>query len=529
MKKIFMFFHGWLIFFAVNTHALNEFHGSDLSATVAIAIGNEYLVPGVSHKSRKLASEDDPFLDAYIDYSDTLAECHSGNLTADSDAMDDYDSYDDYDYSDTTSEIDLQLYSPNLVRQMLINEGGFNEMAMNAAFGASEVNNLINTLYGYLENSGQYWINNATQFGASNNASTTCTTQSNPKEKQWLTLHTIDVGQALCQVVETSGSLTDKVLPRVLVSDCGYGLKETPATGHFSKYQAALRVQLILWRTWLRSRLLFGKAEQPALTLSHPDLDHYKIIHLAMLGWRPSYTLLGSHITDYKNKNFVLWHRTIDNKTIWWNGTAHSFNTGSNSHALDVGNAKVKLLVMNEGYFNTNKWRRNRDSIILKLSQNNFSAVLTGDAYGSTEAGATSNQSGRVNILTASHHGSNTYNSNSQNWIDATTPDVVLYSAGALSRYGHARCDVYDRIQNTSYLEDIEFNIGQWSLDCYDNTNWQTHTSLTDSIPEAQFSTANDKTISVHVSFGITETVKVTKLTGSWWSSAETKYLDYEL
>ena len=76
-----------------------------------------------------------------------------------------------------------------------------------------------------------------------------------------------------------------------------------------------------------------------------------------------------------------------------------------------------------------------------------FTVVFTGDAEGITEDQARANFSGAVlaTVLTGSHHGAATFQSNDDDWAEATAPSITVFSSG--TRFGHPRCDavqIYD-------------------------------------------------------------------------------------
>jgi len=90
---------------------------------------------------------------------------------------------------------------------------------------------------------------------------------------------------------------------------------------------------------------------------------------------------------------------------------------------------------------------RNDGSLVLRVSYENFSLLLTGDVEHSGEREML--ESGRVEpvtILKAAHHGS--ASSSSQEFLDATDPSVVIFSYGAGNRYGHPADEVVERCRD---------------------------------------------------------------------------------
>ena len=108
---------------------------------------------------------------------------------------------------------------------------------------------------------------------------------------------------------------------------------------------------------------------------------------------------------------------------------------------IDVLNptASIPDVANNEAEFNDN-------SVVLKLTHGNFSALLTGDMGERNEARLTFKNATilDVDILKAGHHGSRT--SGSSAFLNAVTPEVVIISLGAGNSYGHPHQEALDRI-----------------------------------------------------------------------------------
>jgi competence protein ComEC len=93
----------------------------------------------------------------------------------------------------------------------------------------------------------------------------------------------------------------------------------------------------------------------------------------------------------------------------------------------------------NEAEFNDN-------SVVLKLTYGNFSALLTGDMEERNEARLVLKNATMLDadVLKAGHHGSRT--SSSLDFLNAVTPEVVSISLGAGNSYGHPHQEALDRI-----------------------------------------------------------------------------------
>ena len=120
---------------------------------------------------------------------------------------------------------------------------------------------------------------------------------------------------------------------------------------------------------------------------------------------------------------------------------------------IDVLNPPVNLLdsADNEAGFNDN-------SVVLKLTYGEFSALLTGDMEERNEARLVSeNTTGLdADVLKAGHHGSRT--SSSLPFLNAVTPEVVIISLGAGNTYGHPHQEALDRI-SAAFRTDIDGTI----------------------------------------------------------------------
>lgn len=88
----------------------------------------------------------------------------------------------------------------------------------------------------------------------------------------------------------------------------------------------------------------------------------------------------------------------------------------------------------------------NDNSVSLKLTYGNFSALLTGDMEERNEARLVFKNATILDadILKAGHHGSRT--SSSSGFLGAVTPEVVILSLGAGNSYGHPHQEALDRI-----------------------------------------------------------------------------------
>jgi beta-lactamase superfamily II metal-dependent hydrolase len=108
---------------------------------------------------------------------------------------------------------------------------------------------------------------------------------------------------------------------------------------------------------------------------------------------------------------------------------------------IDVLNPPAALPdgVDNEAQFNDN-------SVVLKLTYGQFSALLTGDMQETNEARLVSKNASAIDaeVLKAGHHGSRT--SSSSSFLNAVTPEVAIISLGSGNSYGHPHQEALDRL-----------------------------------------------------------------------------------
>jgi competence protein ComEC len=109
--------------------------------------------------------------------------------------------------------------------------------------------------------------------------------------------------------------------------------------------------------------------------------------------------------------------------------------------SLDVLNPPVTLMdgADDESLFNDN-------SVVIKLTYGEFSALLTGDMEATNEAGLVGTNATDLDadVMLAGYHGSST--SSSTDFLAAVTPQVVVISVGANNSYGYPHQETLERI-----------------------------------------------------------------------------------
>lgn len=223
----------------------------------------------------------------------------------------------------------------------------------------------------------------------------------------------LDVGQ---------GDATVAILPdgTVVAIDAG-GLAGTT-------FDVARRVVLPSWRALQVTAL-------HALVLTHADPDHVGGADGVLREFAPSQIWEGVPVPPHPVLR-ALRARAAAQRTVW-----RTVRPGDIDRA---GNVEIKVLHPPEPEWERQRVR-NDDSVVLELRYGDVSIVLPGDIGREVErALIPSLHLGRTVILKAAHHGSAT--SSGDEFLDATKPQAVIFSAGKNNRFGHPAKAVVERV-----------------------------------------------------------------------------------
>lgn len=257
-----------------------------------------------------------------------------------------------------------------------------------------------------------------------------------------LVVHYLNIGTGSCQIVECPGSAP-------ILFDCG-------SRGHsaedMDKEQATHYIQQVLSANSTGLRVV----------VSHPDSDHYNYIPTVLSGIIPASIWIGGCLTGAPCKlgtnSFTAWLTTMQTNGVpiykqFPTGFSYS---GQPVPALSCGLANTYIATVNIGR------SANSRSMVNLLEYNKFKILFTGDATKATQDSVIANNNGQplpLAVLTGSHHGADTKGSNNNAWASATTPKIVVFSAGTQPRYLHPRCksaNVYTSSLLSTVLHDFQ-------------------------------------------------------------------------
>ena len=170
-----------------------------------------------------------------------------------------------------------------------------------------------------------------------------------------------------------------------------------------------------------------GIAKLDGLILSHDDSDHTggatSVMQAMPVGW------VSSSLSDMHPLLQSVAHtrRCHDGENWNWDGV------------------QFEILHPAHGSSGTKKTHDNEQSCVLRISVGEHSILLAGDIEKNSEARLIREHAGKLftSLLVAPHHGSKS--SSSLDFVAATLPDYVVFTAGYRNRFGHPREEVLQR------------------------------------------------------------------------------------
>lgn len=238
-------------------------------------------------------------------------------------------------------------------------------------------------------------------------------------------IYTLPVGAGNCQVVHCPEQ------NKIVMMDCGSKGKGNIG---WTKEDAS---------TFIR-QMIDGSTEVVA-TVSHPDGDHYNYVPTVFDGLKVKDLYLGRQLNNY-DQTFNAW---VNNEQVHYAMSVHTspgyYSSSTpesnlscwrqNAHGgwdLDIA---TYILAVNAGTTS------NDSSMVIAMRYGSFQTIFTGDMTAATEQRIVSAGPPvplKSNVITGAHHGADTFGSNQPSWANATTPQLLMFSAG--ERFWHPRC-----------------------------------------------------------------------------------------
>ncbi|MFH1146460.1 MAG: DNA internalization-related competence protein ComEC/Rec2 [Pseudomonadota bacterium] len=226
----------------------------------------------------------------------------------------------------------------------------------------------------------------------------------------------LDVGQGNSALVELPGGKT-------MIIDGGGSPK--------SEFDVGERVVAPFLRTRRIHRLDY-------VVLTHPHPDHVGGLVFLLNNFDVKSVWMNGDTC--RDEIFAGWQDALSGKSI----RQHTFRDGS--FAFDIDGVRVDIFGPGEGSQLSGKSRDmlNHRSLVIRIEYGARSFLFPGDIDNAREDQLLEAAPGlRSDILLAPHHGSST--SSSENFIDAVSPEFVVFSVGARNRFHFPRTDVVER------------------------------------------------------------------------------------
>jgi competence protein ComEC len=182
-----------------------------------------------------------------------------------------------------------------------------------------------------------------------------------------------------------------------------------------------------------------------AVVATHPHADHIGGMGAILSNFRPNEIWLAADATSADLSKLLQEARDLGVTVV-----PHKAGDG-----FAFGGASIRVLAPTAGP-DTRVLRPNDDSLVMKITFKNTSALLEGDAEPQAEREVAEEQP-QADLLKVAHHGS--AKSTIPELLEAARPRYAVISVGAGNSYGHPRQEVLERLAGAAvrtYRTDLD-------------------------------------------------------------------------
>ena len=186
-----------------------------------------------------------------------------------------------------------------------------------------------------------------------------------------------------------------------------------------------------------------GFRKLDAVAITHAHADHMGGMTAVLANFRPREMWLGSDEANAEMKTVVERARELGVRVVQHRA----------GESFAFGGVGVRILAPDA---NDESVKKNDESLVMKLTWGNTSALLEGDAERPTEQRLLEEHP-EADLLKVAHHGSAT--STRADLLAAVHPKFAVISVGARNVYGHPRHEVLSRLQESNiktYRTDLD-------------------------------------------------------------------------